>query len=204
MSLNDLWNDLPDPLRRSYETYITLLTKWQKSINLVSPSTISDARDRHILDSYQLVQYIPSTVKTIYDLGSGAGFPAMVIAAARPDISVSCLESDGRKCEFLRTISREINIPVTIHMGRIESNHALPPPDMITARALASVKILIEWARPWWTQNPSLEMLLPKGESWADEVSEARGAFDFTIADYPSLTDPRARILNISDIRPVS
>ncbi len=203
MSLDDLWNGLPDPLRRSYESYITLLTKWQRSINLVSPSTISDARDRHILDSHQLVQYIPDTVKTIYDLGSGAGFPAMVIAAARPNISVSCLESDGRKCEFLRTISREINIPVIIHMGRIESHYALPSPDMITARALASVKILIEWARLWWEINPSLEMLLPKGESWADEVREARAVYDFTLSDYPSLTDPRARILKISDIKPI-
>ena len=202
MSLPDLWNGLPDPLRHSYESYITLLTKWQRSINLVSPSTIPDARDRHILDSYQLVQYIPDTVKMIYDLGSGAGFPAMVIAAARPDIAVSCLESDGRKCEFLRTISREINIPVIIHMGRIESNHTLPAPDMITARALASVKVLIEWARPWWEINPSLEILLPKGESWADEVSEARGAYDFTLSDYPSLTDERARILKISNIKP--
>ena len=204
MSPDELWASLPPELRGRYETYITLLTKWQKSINLVAPSTIPDARDRHVLDSYQLVPHISPAVKTIYDLGSGAGFPALVIGAARSDIVLSCLESDGRKCEFLRTISREINIPVTIHMGRIEGLEQLPPPDMITARALASLKVLLDWTRPWWSRNVALELLLPKGESWEDEVKEASAHYSFEIAgNVPSVVDPRGRILRITRVETV-
>lgn len=198
-SLDSFWAGLPHDLKVKFEAYIALLTKWQKSINLVSPNTLPDARDRHILDSYGLVPYIPDTVRSIYDLGSGAGFPAMVIAAARPDISVSCLESDGRKCEFLKTISREINIPVTIHMGRIESNSDLPAPDMITARALASLSQLLAWTSPWWSKSP-VTLLLPKGENWANEIEDAKTIYDFEYKDMPSLTDPKARILLLSKI----
>lgn len=200
--LDVLWDKLPSTTRSAFERYLSLLTKWQKTINLVSPSTLAHARDRHILDSYQLADHIPNSVRTLYDLGSGAGFPALVLAITRPEIAVSLFESDGRKCEFLKTISREI-IPATIHMGRIESlSTTLPAPDLITARALAALDQLFDWALPWVQVNPKLIFLLPKGERWADEVELARQKYNFDIEDFPSITDKSARILKICNISP--
>lgn len=198
--LDALWDGLPPAQQVKFDNYLKTLTKWQKSINLVSPSTVGMARDRHVLDSYQLVQRIPDGVKTIYDLGSGAGFPALVIAIARPDLAIHCVESDQRKCEFLKTISRENDIPVTIHMGRIEEFGDLPPPDLITARALASLSQILSWTEFWRKTNPSLDYLLPKGATWQDEIKEAQAFYKFNAQIYPSLTDDSARLLLVDKI----
>jgi 16S rRNA (guanine527-N7)-methyltransferase len=194
---------LNSELSNKFKAYEALLLKWQKSINLVSPSTLSDIQNRHILDSYQLNQYIPDTTKTIYDLGSGAGFPAMVLACLGLKTDIHCFESDQRKCEFLKTVSREIDIPVVIHMGRIESFSDLVAPDLITARALASVIKILNLTEFWRSKNPDLIYLLPKGETWADEIEEARQYFEFDIKDYPSQTDDKARILLISGVKAI-
>jgi 16S rRNA (guanine527-N7)-methyltransferase len=194
---------LNSELSAKFKAYEALLLKWQKTINLVSPSTLGDIQNRHILDSYQLSQYIPDTVKTIYDLGSGAGFPAMVLACLRPEIHVHFVESDQRKCEFLKTVSREIDIPAIIHMGRIESFSGLVAPDLITARALASVTKILNLTEFWRSNNSDLIYILPKGETWADEITEAKQYFDFALKDYPSETDNKARILIISEIKAI-
>ncbi len=190
-------------LLNKFKVYEALLLKWQKSINLVSPNTLNDIQNRHILDSFQLVQHIPDSAKTIYDLGSGAGFPALVLAMAQPDIKVHCFESDQRKCEFLKTVSREIDIPVIIHMGRIESAKDIPAPDLITARALASVQNILDFTGFWRDQNLKIQYLLPKGEKWNEEIIDARTNFEFKYTDHPSQTDDRARILLISDVKAI-
>ena len=120
--------------------YYGLLLKWQKTINLVSPSTLDDAWNRHFEDSIQVVSYIPENMKILCDIGSGAGFPGLVIAIERPDIQVHLVESDSRKCAFMRTVSRETNLSnVTIHNDRIENVIGDIDADYVSARALASL-----------------------------------------------------------------
>lgn len=176
--------------------YHDLLLKWQKTINLVSQSTLIDAWERHFEDSIQLSQYIPKGTKTICDIGSGAGFPGMVLAIMRPDIEFHFIESDVRKCAFLRTVSRETSCDnVTIHTDRIENKINDINADLITARALASLRSLINFAHPHHQQ-----LLLLKGKNWRDEVMEAEKKFNFDLSDYPSKTETEARILIVGNI----
>ena len=100
--------------------YVDLLKKWQKTINLVGKNTLEDAWDRHILDSAQLSAHIPQHA-TLLDIGSGAGFPGLVLAILRPDISVTLVESDTRKCVFMQTVARETHCGnVTVLNDRVE------------------------------------------------------------------------------------
>ena len=185
------------------EHYLSLLLKWQKTINLVSPATLNNAWNRHFIDSIQLVKYIPNDVKTICDIGSGAGFPGLVMAIERPDIEFHFIESDVRKCTFLRTVSRETLCEnVTIHNDRIEKtiDDLDVNIDMISARALASMRQLISYVEPLWSQNKSLSMLLPKGQNWQDEINDAQVKYAFDVSDFESETDKNARILIVNNI----
>ena len=140
--------DVPRESIEKLDTYHALLLKWQKAINLISPKTIDDAWVRHFADSAQLSGYIPEGAKTIMDWGSGAGFPAMVLAMLRPSLDVHAVESDERKCQFMRTVSRETSVPIRIHTQRIEALELdSVNPDIITARALASVSVLLDYVR---------------------------------------------------------
>lgn len=181
------------------ETYHSLLLKWQKRINLIAPATVDAAWDRHFADSIQLLPDLGDSIKTIVDLGSGAGFPGLALALARPDIHVHLIESDEKKCEFMRTVSRETHCPVTVHTSRIE---ALPPfpADMITARALAPLPLLLSYALPFVQMNPSCRLVFLKGETWAEEVAVSRETYDFTLQDRGSITHPKARVLIIQDL----
>lgn len=190
--------------------YQALLHKWQEKINLVSPTTLADSWTRHFEDSLQLLPLLPDQVKTIYDLGCGAGFPGLVLAMARPDVSVTLIESDSKKCAFLKTVSREIPVGVAIENCRIETACAsLSPPDLVVARALASLERLFDYALPWCGEDGGNAMrgscpalLFPKGENWRSEVDSARSAgWTFTLEDYPSRTDPKARLLLFKNLR---
>lgn len=191
----------PD-LSAKFDAYENLLRKWSKTINLVAPSTLSEIRRRHIIDSLQLSKYFPENASTLLDIGSGAGFPGLVLAMVSPDISVSMIESDERKCSFLRTVSRETSTPVIIHNARVENVNILAP-DVITARALSSLNSLLRMTRRWWIENPAISLIFPKGENWTKEVGEAKIDHSFTLQDYPSETDPSARILVIRDIHEI-
>jgi 16S rRNA (guanine527-N7)-methyltransferase len=153
--------------------YHDLLLKWQKTINLVSPATLNNAWERHFEDSQQLIQHIPDHVKNIVDIGSGAGFPGLVIAIERPDIQVHLVESDTRKCAFLRTVSRETLCEnVTIHND----------------------------TKSVWEKGDDIIMLLPKGQNFQDEIDDARAKFDFEYTQHASVTDPHAQILIVGKI----
>lgn len=182
--------------------YHALLLKWQDKINLISPSTVSTAWDRHFIDSLQLVPLIPEGAKALYDLGSGAGFPGLVLAITRPDLAVTLIESDAKKCAFLAAVSRETGVQVTIANERIEAATArLPAPDLITARALKSLHELLDWVWPWARLKPDLQAIFPKGAQFSDEIAAASTAgWTFDCAEFPSHTDPGARILRLSDI----
>jgi 16S rRNA (guanine527-N7)-methyltransferase len=116
-----------------------LLTRWNIKINLVGQSTISNFWLRHALDSHQLIADLPADTKTIIDLGSGAGFPGIALAIHLRDISgakITMVESNGKKCNFLRTVIRELSLPATAVQGRAEE--ITPEPyDVVTARAFA-------------------------------------------------------------------
>lgn len=182
------------------EHYHALLAKWQQKINLVSPATLHAAWNRHFADSLQLVNYIPSETKTLYDLGSGAGFPGLVLGICRQDLQVSLIESDTRKCAFLRSVSRETQAEnVTVVNIRIEAS-ALPAPDLVTARALAPLADLLEMVRGWAEQNPDMAALFLKGGKSEQEVADASGKFSFSHDTYPSQTDENGAIVLLRDI----
>lgn len=189
--------------RESFEKlahYLSLLEKWQKAINLVSPSTIRDAWSRHFLDSAQLAPLLPAGAKTLFDFGSGAGFPGMVLAILHPELSVHLVESDQKKCSFLSAVSRETMTTVSIHNMRIESLQTEAVPDVISARALADLGQLLGYARPWAKKNPDLVLLLPKGENYTSELKEIGGGHYTQCEEFPSQTSENARILRISGL----
>ncbi len=183
------------------KSYEALLHKWQKAVNLVSPNTLGESWERHFEDSLQLTDLIPEDTKIIFDLGSGAGFPGMVLAIARPDMSVHMIESDSKKCSFLKTVSRETSMPAIIHNERIETIKTDIIPDLITARALASLDQLLEWCLPWTTVNPALTLVFLKGEKADQEIIEAEKHFAFSYESFPSKTNEKSVILRIKGLQ---
>lgn len=182
------------------EAYHALLLKWQKAINLVSPKTLDEAWVRHFADSAQLSALIPKDTKTVMDWGSGAGFPGLVLAIMNPDVEFRMVESDERKCQFMRTVSRETSTPLSAHQDRIEKIDLPVSVDMITARALAPLDQLLDYALPWAEENPDLGLLLLKGASVEDEITQAQKSFEFRVQKYQSITNPQASILHISHV----
>ncbi|PZO88388.1 MAG: 16S rRNA (guanine(527)-N(7))-methyltransferase RsmG [Micavibrio aeruginosavorus] len=183
--------------------YHAILLKWQKTINLISPKTVEDSWDRHFIDSVQILPLVPEHVKTIYDLGSGAGFPGMVFGICLSHKAVTLIESDSKKCAFLSAVSRETGSNVSIQNMRIEvATGTLPAPDLVSARALASLLELLNYIKPWIEKNPDLQALFPKGAAFAEEIRAARSAgWNFDCAETASVTDPDARILHLSRIK---
>lgn len=189
--------------RESFERltiYHALLLKWQKAINLISPKTVQSSWERHFADSAQMSEYIPDDVKVLADIGSGAGFPGLVLALLRPELQVHLIESDERKAQFLRTVSRETQACVVVHNERIEEIEGLSP-DIVTARALADLEGLMRYCEKWSAANSDLKMLFLKGRIYADEISNAKENYDFSVEAYPSQTSDESRILFISDVK---
>lgn len=198
----------PDIVNVSRETleklkqYHALLLKWQEKINLVSPATIPDAWTRHFIDSIQLAPLLPEGKQIVYDLGSGAGFAGMVLAIVRPDIEVTFVESDAKKCSFLGAVSRETGTKIVIRNERIEAaTAALPAPQIVTARALASLTDLFGYVRPWVEGRPDLRLIFPKGAQAGTEIAAAQAAgWNFDYKEIPSKTEPAARILVVTNL----
>lgn len=178
------------------EIYDALLRKWQPSINLVGPKTIPEAWGRHFLDSAQLWPHLPAGVKTLVDLGSGAGFPGLVLAIMGvPEVHL--IESDSRKAAFLREVARACDAAVTIHNRRIE---AVTPfaADVVTARALAPLPLLLDWAAPFLSGGGTALFL--KGQAAEDELTEASKSWTMAVERFDSLTDPSATILRLNHV----
>lgn len=200
---------LPDVSRETLarlEALVALLVRWQRIKNLVAPSTLDTVWQRHVLDSLQIVRLAPDARRWV-DLGSGAGFPGLVVAAALADTDgaiVHLVEANGRKAAFLRSAARELGLPVSVHPDRIEAVAAKLGTDfdVVTARALASLPKLLGLMQP--LMGPETHALLHKGADFAAEVAEARTGFGFDLVEHESLSDPAGRILDISGVAPLS
>lgn len=178
------------------ELYAALLEKWQKKINLVSKKTIPDLWTRHFLDSAQLFQHLPSPDSKILDLGSGAGFPGLILSilGAR---NVSLVDSDSRKCAFMREAARQTESPVTVFELRIES---LPPTtyDVVTSRACADLNVLLELSSTY--RHPESICLFLKGRHYKEELTTAKKSWKLRETLIPSLSDDEGTILRLEGI----
>jgi 16S rRNA (guanine527-N7)-methyltransferase len=179
------------------DRFVDLLLSWQKTTNLISPSTIPHLWTRHVADSLQLLDLAPDA-RVWLDLGSGGGFPGLVIACAladQPGAAVHLIESNSRKAAFLREAARVIGVPATIHAVRIDNfvDSYEGEADVVTARALASLKILLDQGFPLLSRG-SLG-LFPKGQDVVAELTEASKYWNINHTLVPSRTDSKGRIV---------
>lgn len=183
------------------EHYETLLRKWNKAINLVSPSTIKDAKSRHFVDSAQIYALANADWKIWCDMGTGGGFPGMVIAILaaekNPTGEVVLLESDQRKATFLRTVARETGVTARVISERIEAAAPVNA-DILSARALASLDILFDFADRHLKFTG--QALFPKGATWQKEIQEAQRSWSFSHEVHKSTVDLNSVILSIGGI----
>lgn len=186
------------------QTYADLLVKWQAKINLVSPNTLNQIWERHIFDSAQLLDYIPLSSR-VADFGSGAGFPALVLAIMGVQ-HVSVIESDQRKVAFLQEVARVTNTPVTFYNKRIEAVEPFAV-DVLTARALASVDSLLGYFQSDnspqsnnWLRSGTRAILL-KGENVKEELTLAQAKWHIDYELKASRSDPKAAVLIINEAR---
>jgi 16S rRNA (guanine527-N7)-methyltransferase len=208
--------DTPESFQRTFEisretldrlkTYAQLLVRWQKTINLVAPSTLSDVWHRHFADSAQLWRYRPHEARVWLDIGSGAGFPGLVLAILGAEAGAThhiLVESDSRKAAFLREVGRETGITVDILGMRIENPQTyakVSAVDCITARALAPLPRLLEMSAPYF-RSSTLGLFL-KGRDVAAEIEQAAESWRFAYELKPSVTDRDARVVLLKALKP--
>lgn len=183
-------------------SYLSTLDQWRERINLIGPGEGRHLWRRHVLDSLQLIEEILPGDLSVADLGSGAGFPGLVIACAlaeRPGASVTLVEKSPRKSEFLRAAIAAQGLPARVLNIRLEDSPGRKF-DLVTARALAPLPKLLGYAHDWL--KPSGKALLMKGRDTAAELAEARQAWTFEMSDRESLSSPEGRVLRISSIAP--
>lgn len=180
------------------KVYEFLLRRWQSKINLVGRSTLDDLWCRHFADSAQLVQFAGLNCRWV-DLGSGAGFPGMVVALlqkARRVGEMHLIESDSRKAAFLREVSRETEAGAIIHNCRCEDILTDIQPEVLTSRAMADVPTLLDYARPF-VENGTTALFL-KGRDVGSELTRASIPSNFSSVVIPSAVDPNGVIVKFS------
>ncbi|MCU0954276.1 MAG: 16S rRNA (guanine(527)-N(7))-methyltransferase RsmG [Hyphomicrobium sp.] len=193
-----------------FESYATLLKQWQKAVQLVAPSTLNAVWWRHFADSAQLMALCPPGARTWLDLGSGGGFPGLVIAlmacdpaAQAPGLRVTLVESDSRKAAFLREVARQAGCTVDILGTRIESSSTrdkVGRVEVVSARAVAPLTDLLGLAHPFW--GPTTVGLFLKGRDVESEVEAAAQVWDFELELKPSLTEASSRVARIRNLNP--
>lgn len=183
--------------------YEALLKRWQGAYNLVAPKTLEEIWSRHFADSAQLVALAPQA-RRFLDLGSGAGFPGMVIAilkAGEAGVRVDLVESNAKKCAFLDAVRRQTGAPAHINRMRIEeaARRLTGPFDVITARALAPLNLLLGLAEPF--MGAGTICLFPKGRDMDLELATAQQRWKIDYEAFASLTEPEGRILMIDSLQ---
>jgi 16S rRNA (guanine527-N7)-methyltransferase len=183
------------------ERFGTIVEKWNKNINLISKSTVPNLWERHILDSVQIYYATQGNFKRWLDIGSGAGFPGLVVAILASeksdDSEIVLVESDKRKCAFLHTVRRELNLNLSIINNRIDYCDAQNA-DIISARALANLTKLFELSFKHMCENTTF--IFPKGRSWQEEIVAAEKTWNFSWEAVNSITDSQAVVLKIGEL----
>ena len=183
-------------------TYAELLCSWNERINLVADSTLQDLWRRHMLDSAQLAPLLPGSARTIIDIGSGAGFPGLVLAimlSGRPGLTVHLIESVRKKCNFLEEVAKATNAPVIVHWDRAETLTRMKA-DVVTARAVAPLDKLLGMAFPFFRGGTT--GLFLKGKSLADELTLASKSWTLDTTPIPSRSDPSGVVLRVTGLSP--
>jgi 16S rRNA (guanine(527)-N(7))-methyltransferase RsmG len=182
------------------QQYITLLLRWNRTINLIARGDEIAIWERHVADSLALIPLLPPDFSHAIDIGSGGGFPGLVLAIAtgRP---FHLVESDLRKATFLREASRATNAPAVVHAERMEKLNLAPAP-LITARAAAPLPLLLRWSAPLLA--PHGVCVFPKGRGVEDELTAAHIEWNMRVERFNSPTDSSATILRISEVTPRS
>ena len=188
--------DVPRETQEKLDCYVQLLIKWQARINLISSKTLPEIWHRHILDSAQLVSYLPKTPSVILDMGSGAGLPGVILAILTHH-QLHLVESDSRKIAFMRTALRETGTSALLHEQRMEAVPALRP-DIITARALAPLSQLITLASG--QHHEKIEYLFLKGREAKQELTSLPACPKMEAECLPSMTDSQASIIRLKTI----
>ena len=179
------------------DSVIATLDDWRLKSNLIGPREWPHIWQRHVWDCLQLLDHIPETARVV-DLGSGAGFPGLVIAAARPQGHVTMIESVGKKAAFLRAAILVGHLPADVIQGRVESAEAKPA-DIVTARAFAPLPRLLDYAAPWM-KNGATGLFL-KGERWEEELTDARQRWNFAYEAIPSRSGGSGVVLIVRELR---
>jgi 16S rRNA (guanine527-N7)-methyltransferase len=179
--------------------YVTLLLHWQQRINLISPASIPDIWERHVIDSLQLMPLLPTSMTAFADLGAGSGFPGLPLAIAT-GAHVHLYESNGKKAAFLREALRQSATKGTVHPKRLEdlAKFPLPRVQAVTARALAPLPILLDWASPFLKHG--IRGFFHKGQDVDLELTQAAKYWRIESLKHQSLTDSRAVILEIEEV----
>ena len=186
------------------DIFAALLQKWNRTVNLVSPASLPDLRDRHFKDSAQIWDLCHPAEGHWLDIGSGGGFPGLIVAilaaGAGSALQTTLVESDHRKAAFLRTVALETGLSVDIKIARVED---LSPQsaDFLSARALAPLSQLLEWTNQH--RKPDGVALFPKGRTVHKEVEAAQATWKFNHVAHQSRTDPQAGILEIGALNRV-
>ena len=184
------------------DAYDAVLRQWQARVNLISDSTLPALWSRHFLDSAQIYRHLPASAQTLTDIGSGGGFPGMVLAILTSMSGgpiVTLIESNGRKAEFLREANRICAAGAKIMNVRAESAPILPA-DVVTARACAPLIRLLPWVHR--CLGAGGVALLSKGLNWRDELTTAEKHWSMGLAEIPSITDTSGVILKLEGLNP--
>jgi 16S rRNA (guanine527-N7)-methyltransferase len=209
--LSDLYRRLSEvagPVSREtfgrLQEFELLFQKWNARINLSASSTMGEAWERHILDSAQLFQMAPMANHWV-DLGSGGGFPGLILAFLlrdRQGSSIQLIESNRKKASFLQAVTGQFDLPARVFAKRVEDCYPLVvKPEIVTARALAPLPALLDLAAPWLTADAVA--LFHKGRDYRSEVTESAHRWSFDLIEHTSMIDPQSAILELRNLRPI-
>lgn len=189
--------------RQRLNVFVSEFHRWNARHNLTSKADDVAVIERHVSDSIQLANFAPAVCDWV-DVGSGGGFPGAILAATfadDPDRSVTLIESNAKKCAFLRHVCLAMNAPVTVLNERVErSVVSRDAPTIVSARAVASLTRLCKLLQPWLQGGTT--GLFPKGRAYEDELDEARGSWEFDCRPHRSCTASDSVILEIANVRP--
>jgi len=177
---------------------VDLLDVWRRKINLVGPREIDHIWRRHVLDSLQLAALVPND-GTVVDLGSGSGFPGLVLAAGLtdPKAEIVMIETVGKKCAFLREAIKVADLKASVRQGRVENVDDIQAA-CVTARAFAPLSKIFDYAEKWFEQGAYA--VLPKGRRWEEELTQAKECWKFAYQVIPSISGGDGAILKISEV----